>query len=154
MKNLLLALLLLSWTAEASSASYSSPYLKKLDPVIVTVEFKDRGLANLHVAITLISHRQGEKKVYNSDEFQDMLTDLELEIPGLLVDVAVGKTGMGKDDLQKVKQEMDSVISKKIEEKKRVYFGDKEAKVGCRITEFFVTDIHTEVPDVGGRRGW
>lgn len=136
-----------------ASSKYYSPFVKDVDEVIVAIESKANGTANLHVKVSLISQREGDKKVYKSDEYQDMLTELELDVQGIVVDLIVGAGDLEKGTIQKLKHEIDDAIEKRIVEKKKAYFGDKEVNVGCKVTSMYVTGLNSPVkPDPVNRR--
>jgi hypothetical protein len=153
MKKCLLAVLLFVSLSTASSSAVH-PVVKAIDPVVVAVDFKDIGMLNLNIKVSIISEREGDKKVYHSDEFQDLLTELELEIQGKIVDLVLAKPSMSRDEISILKKEIDANIAKSILEKKKAYFGDKMVKVGCTVTGIYLTNLSVQVKDERVRNRW
>jgi hypothetical protein len=153
MKRCLLAVLLVVSLSNASS-SRVRPVIKPLDPVVVAVDFKDIGMVNLNFEVSIISERDGDKKVYHSDELQDLLTELELEIQGKIVDMVLAKSSVSKEDISILKKDIDSEIAKSILEKKKAYFGGKEVKVGCTVTGIYLTNLSVQAQEERIRNRW
>jgi len=135
----------------AGFSSFQSPYIKKVPPIIVAIAIKDTSLmkdarvANLTTEISFISERGGEKKLYKSDDYQNMLTELELESEGLVVDIVVNKKEIKKDELGNLKKEIEQAVQSLILKKKKDRFGDKEVRIDMAITSIYITGVGTPV---------
>ena len=139
-KKFSLATAILLFLASSSFAGfYSSQYDTQSSSVVSAIQIKDKGIYNLVVSANFLRKPQ-DKKIYNSDEYDELMDRLSVEWRGIATQKILEAQELSVSELINLKNSIQSEIKALADQLKKQYVPDKNAEVVFSISNFFLLE--------------
>jgi len=135
--SLLLVSIFLLSSQVFAGFGYDTPY--QYDSVIAPVNIEEEGIYNLVISVQFMNEPY-DKKVYDSDEYNLMLSRLSVEWSKVAIDSVLNSKVSKLQDLAVLKVTIENGIEELVNSLKMKYGVKKEVEVVFSISNFYLLD--------------
>jgi hypothetical protein len=129
--------ILFTSNAFAGFGSYDRVY--DSDSIVAPIQIKEKGIYNLVVSIQFLNEPY-EQKVYESDEYENLLKRLKVEWSGVAIQRILKAKEQSINDLAVLKSNIEAEIRKLADQLKTKYSVKEDVEIVFSISSFFILE--------------
>lgn len=138
-----IVIIVLLMASNSFAGLYSSQYDTQSSSVISAVQIKDKGIFNLVVSLNLLRKPQ-DKKIYTSDEYEELINRLSVEWRGIATQKILEKKELSVGDLIELQKSIHSEVTALVNKLKKQYLPEQNTEVIFSISNFFLLEPKDE----------